>query len=176
MSDLPCWGRICPELIASHAGEETCHDGCSPRMLVERAEVKDGLIAFPGGTSYRVMVLPQVQTMTPALLKKIRDLVKAGATIVGNPPLKSPSLSGYPACDEEVQNLSKDLWGGLEAPAEPTKRTYGQGAIHWGGALSPTMPKPPKSMDALTGRIQVKDKDAFDFESFVNMSSRLNQY
>jgi len=126
-------------------------DGCSPRMLLERAEVKDGLIAFPEGTSYRVMVLPQVQTMTPALLKKIRDLVKAGATIVGNPPLKSPSLSGYPACDAEVQNLAKDLWGGLEAPAEPTKRTYGQGAIHWGGALSPAMPKPPKSMDALTG-------------------------
>jgi hypothetical protein len=118
-------------------------DGCSPRMLTERAEVKDGLIAFPGGTSYRVMVLPQVQTMTPALLKKIRDLVKAGATIVGNPPLKSPSLVGYPACDEEVQNLAKELWGGLEAPAEITKRTYGQGAIHWGGALSPAMPKPP---------------------------------
>ena len=117
-------------------------DGCSPRMLIERAEVKDGLIAFPGGTSYRVMALPQVQTMTPALLKKIRDLVKAGATIVGNPPLKSPSLVGYPACDEEVQNLSKELWGGLEAPAEITKRPYGQGAIHWGGALSPAN-KPP---------------------------------
>ena len=112
-------------------------DGCSPRMLLERGEVKDGLISFPGGTSYRVMVLPQVQTMTPALLVKIRDLVKAGATIVGNPPLKSPSLSGYPACDEEVQTLAKDLWGSLEAPADPTKRTYGKGAIHWGGQLSP---------------------------------------
>jgi hypothetical protein len=117
-------------------------DGCSPRMLIDRAEVKDGQIAFPGGTSYRVMVLPQVQTMTPALLKKIRDLVKAGATIVGNPPLKSPSLVGYPACDEEVQNLARDLWGGLEAPAEITRRTYGQGAIHWGGALS-SANKPP---------------------------------
>ena len=112
-------------------------DGCSPRMLLERGEVKDGLISFPGGTSYRVMVLPQVQTMTPALLAKVRDLVKAGATIVGNPPLKSPSLSGYPACDEEVQTLAKDLWGSLEAPADPTKRTYGKGAIHWGGQLSP---------------------------------------
>jgi len=117
-------------------------DGCSPRMLLERAEVKDGLIAFPGGTSYRVMVLPQVQTMTPALLAKIRDLVKAGATVVGNPPLKSPSLSGYPACDTEVENLAKDLWGSLEAPAEPTKRSYGKGTIHWGGPLSPANPSP----------------------------------
>jgi len=124
-------------------------DGCSPRMLMERAEVKDGLIAFPGGTSYRVMVLPQVQTMTPALLEKIRDLVKAGATIVGNPPLKSPSLSGYPACDEKVQNLAKELWGSLDAPAEPTKRSFGQGTIHWGGPLSPASSAQPKSSDAL---------------------------
>ena len=117
-------------------------DGCSPRMLIERAEVKDGLIAFPGGTSYRVMVLPQVQTMTPALLEKIRDLVKAGATVVGNPPLKSPSLSGYPACDTEVENLAKELWGSLEPPAESTKRAYGKGVIHCGGALSPTNQAP----------------------------------
>ena len=117
-------------------------DGCSPKILIERAEVKDGLIAFPGGTSYRVMVLPQVQTMTPALLAKIRNLVKAGATVVGNPPLKSPSLSGYPACDTEVQTLAKDLWGSLEAPAGPTKRSYGKGTIHWGGPLSPANPSP----------------------------------
>jgi hypothetical protein len=124
-------------------------DGCSPRMLMERAEVKDGLIAFPGGTSYRLMVLPQVQTMTPALLKKIRSFVKAGATIVGNPPLKSPSLSDYPACDEDVQSLAKGLWGSLEPPTVATTRPYGKGVIHWGGELSPAMPKPPKAMDAL---------------------------
>lgn len=52
-------------------------DGCSPSIFLNRAEVKDGLIAFPGGSSYRLMVLPQVETMTPALLSKKRDLVKA---------------------------------------------------------------------------------------------------
>ena len=112
-------------------------DGCSPKILMARAEVKDGLITFPEGSSYRMMVLPQVETMTPALLAKIRDMVKAGATIVGTPPVKSPSLSGYPACDEEVKNLAKDLWGSLEAPTPATKRSYGKGAIHWGGELSP---------------------------------------
>ena len=91
-------------------------DGCSPKILMDRAAVKDGLITFPGGSSYRLMVLPQVETMTPALLAKIRDLVKAGATVVGTPPVKSPSLSGYPACDGEVQALAKDLWGSLDVP------------------------------------------------------------
>ena len=116
-------------------------DGCSPRMLTARAKVKGGLIAFPGGTSYRMIVLPQVQTMTPALLEKISDLVKAGATIVGNPPLKSPSLSGYPACDGEVQALAKELWGSMDVPQTAVKRNYGKGVIHWGGELSPEASK-----------------------------------
>jgi len=115
-------------------------DGCSPKILMDRAEVKDGLIVFPGGSSYRLMVLPQVQTMTPALLAKIRDLVKAGATVVGSPPLKSPSLSGYPACDEQVRTLAKELWKNLETPASVTKQSYGKGSIHWGGKLSTATP------------------------------------
>jgi alpha-L-rhamnosidase len=118
-------------------------DGCSPKILMDRAEVKDGLIAFPGGTSYRLMVLPQVETMTPALLAKIRDLVKAGAVIAGPPPLKSPSLSGYPACDEEVKVLAQDLWGGMEAPKSPTQRSYGKGVIHRGGESSDIPPLYP---------------------------------
>jgi hypothetical protein len=116
-------------------------DGCSPKILMARAEVKDGLIAFPGGSSYRLMVLPQMETMTPALLAKIRDLVKAGATIVGSPPVKSPSLAAYPACDDEVRALAKDLWGSMEAPPEVTKRGYGKGALHWGGELTPMPPE-----------------------------------
>ena len=116
-------------------------DGCSPKILMARAGVKDRLITFPGGSSYRLMVLPQVETMTPSLLAKIRDLVKAGATIVGSPPVKSPSLSGYPSCDAEVQTLAKDLWGSMDAPKTVTNRSYGKGVIHWGGELSPEFPK-----------------------------------
>ena len=120
-------------------------DGCSPKILMARAEVKDGRIAFPGGSSYHLMVLPQVETMTPGLLTKIRDLVKAGATIVGTPPLKSPSLSGYPAGDGEVVALAKNLWGSLDVPKTPTKRSYGKGFVYWGGELSATHPQPQKA-------------------------------
>jgi alpha-L-rhamnosidase len=111
-------------------------DACSPKLLMDRAKVKDGLITFKDGSSYRLMVLPQVETMTPGLLAKIRDLVKAGATVVGNPPVKSPSLSNYPDCDEKVQKLAKELWGSLDAPKTATTRAYGKGVLHWGGELS----------------------------------------
>jgi len=49
--------------------------------------------------------------MTPALLRKVKELVEAGATVLGSPPAKSPGLSGYPACDAEVAQLARDLWG-----------------------------------------------------------------
>ncbi len=111
-------------------------DGCSPNILMDRAEVKDGLICFPGGTSYRLLVLPGSETMTPRLLRKISGLVSAGATVVGSPPGKSPGLSGYPACDAEVESLTLDLWGGSVAPAQATKRDFGKGSIHWGGEWS----------------------------------------
>jgi hypothetical protein len=114
-------------------------DGCSPLMLNARASVKNGLIVFPGGSSYRLMVLPQFETMTPQFLRKIRDLVAQGATVVGAPPSKSPSLSAYPKCDAEVKALAQELWGTLNVPATITKRSFGKGVLYWGGQLTPDL-------------------------------------
>jgi len=102
-------------------------DAVTPRILGMRANVKDGKIAFParpakleersrGGTSYSVLVLPDVETMTPETLGTITRLVKAGATVIGNPPRKSPSLVGYPECDQQVQQLADELWGEQPTP------------------------------------------------------------
>jgi hypothetical protein len=85
-------------------------DGCAPETFVARMSVKGGRLVLPDGMSYRVLVLPETPTMTPALLRKVKELVKAGATVVGPPPLKSPSLSGYPQCDAEVKKLAAELW------------------------------------------------------------------
>ena len=100
-------------------------DGCAPDTLLARARVENGRITFPGGTSYQVLVLPNEETMTPALLRKVAGLVRDGAMVVGPPPRKSPSLSGYPACDAEVQRLAAELWS--------TNRTRGH--VRWGEAF-----------------------------------------
>ena len=103
-------------------------------------KVKDGRLVLPDGMSYRMLVLPQVETMTPQLLRKIKDLVAAGATVVGAPPVKSPSLSGYPQCDEEVKTLAAELWGDAGAGARPrdsTERRFGKGRVIWGGEFRP---------------------------------------
>ena len=106
-------------------------DACSPNMLLD-AQVRDGKLYFSGGSSYSILVLPNFDTMRPMLLEKITQLVADGATIIGNPPLKSPSLSGYPDCDNTVKAKSKKLWGSLKAPVETEKVKYGKGIIYCG--------------------------------------------
>ncbi len=110
-------------------------DGCAPNTLLAGAKVEEGRVTLPGGAAYRLLVLPAFDTMTPALLRKVKTLAEAGATVVGPPPRKSPSLSGYPWCDEEVQSLAAELWGGTEVPTSMVKRDVEEGSIVWGGGL-----------------------------------------
>ena len=111
-----------------------------------RGGVTDGRLAFADGMSYGVLVLPERETMTPALLRKVRELVEAGATVIGPPPRKSPSLSGYPACDAEVAALAAELWGDCDGE-RVGEHAYGKGRFIWekmkaAGAV-PTPDQPP---------------------------------
>jgi len=110
-------------------------DGCSPSQL-KTASVKDNLIVFPGGATYRLLVLPAVETMTPELLDKIESLVKAGAVAIGNPPRKSPSLVNYPECDRLVASKAELMWGKTDSPSTISELRFGEGKIYWGGEFS----------------------------------------
>lgn len=138
-------------------------DGCAPGQLYA-ASVKNGLIVFPGGAAYHLLVLPAVQTMTPALLSKILSLVKAGATVVGSPPVKSPGLSGYPACDTQVQTMAQTLWGTLSIPSNKTIRQYGLGKIVFGGELASQINDLYPEYDLTAGLLKPMGL-AHDFES-----------
>jgi len=111
-------------------------DGCSAQALLRLAGVRDGRVVFPGGASYRILVLPSSTTMTPELVGKVEALVEGGATVVGSPPRKSPSLVSYPACDRDVARRAEMLWGTLIPPPARTVRSVGKGRIIWGGPAS----------------------------------------
>lgn len=105
-------------------------DGCAPEVVLTQMSVKNGRLVLPDGMSYSLLVLPERETMTPTLLRKIRDLVEAGATVVGPRPSKSPSLSSYPDCDEEVKRLSDDVWGNCDG-TRVTEHRLGKGLVVW---------------------------------------------
>src|SRR5206468_11774070 len=87
------------------------------------------------GMRYRVLVLPETRFMTPSVLHKIRDLARAGATVVGPRPTQSPSLSGYPQCDAEVRRVASEVWGESEGTSI-TEHAYGSGRVIWGRPLA----------------------------------------
>jgi len=98
--------------IAPHIRSGYGFDGCSADVVLNRMSVKDGKIVLPDGMSYKVLVLSPTETMTPALLNKIKELAEAGAMIVGSaiPPRKSPSLADMGTGDEKVQKTAANLW------------------------------------------------------------------
>jgi hypothetical protein len=112
-------------------------DGCSPVALMEKASVNDRKVVFPGGAEYHLLVLPALETMTPALLEKIKSLAEQGAVICGNPPVKSPSLADLPEGDLRLKKLASEIWGGSKIPAGVALRQYRRGTILWGTGISP---------------------------------------
>jgi hypothetical protein len=105
------------------------YDFINAEVIQTRLTVKDGLLTLPGGPAYRVLVLPEMSTMRPPLLRKIRDLVSAGATVLGPPPLRSPSMQDYPDCDREVRSLAAEIWGANETEAALQKRPTSLSAL-----------------------------------------------
>src|SRR5262249_38822942 len=70
---VPFWKTVRPEPPAGYA-----YDYVNADVLLTRMSVKDGRIVLPDGMSYRVLVLPEdVDRLTPAVARKIRDLVAA---------------------------------------------------------------------------------------------------
>lgn len=108
-------------------------DYINAEVIMRDANVSHGRITLPHGTSYRVLVLPPVETMRPELLEKIGRMVSDGAILLGRPPRRSPSMQNYPASDAEVERMARSMWGGCF----DTKgaNDYGKGRIYNGCTL-----------------------------------------
>ena len=128
------------------------YDFINADVLLHRLSVDaEGRLVLPDGVSYRVLVLPETDQMRPELLQKIRELVAGGAIVVGQKPLRSPSLTNYPACDEAVSSLASEVWGDLDGRSR-TIRRYGKGTVVWGWPLDRVMAAQHISKDFEYGR------------------------
>jgi len=109
-------------------------DTINAEALLGRMSVKNNRLVLPDGMSYRLLVLPDRPTMSPQVLRKIKELVVAGATVVGPKPQRAPGLTGYPQCDAQVRPLADELWG--DSNAQPVEeRRVGKGRIIRGKTL-----------------------------------------
>jgi len=110
-------------------------DWANGEALMKMAVDADGNIVLPHGMRYRLLVLPQTRAMTPAALRKIADLVRDGATVLGPKPVKSPSLANQPAADQEVEKLAAEVWGNCDGETV-LENSHGKGRVLWGPTLA----------------------------------------
>jgi hypothetical protein len=80
--------------------------------LIHKLSVRNGQLVTASGMSYRVLALDAYSRhMSLPVLQKIRELVLAGATVVGSRPADDPSLADDAA---EFHSISDQLWGQSE--------------------------------------------------------------
>jgi hypothetical protein len=106
------------------------YDLINEDVLLRSLEVRDGRLTLPHGIGYRILVLPDHRVLSLAVLKKVRQLIQDGATVLGARPLRTISLTGYPACDGEFTKLAGEAWG--PEVDKPGEHRFGKGRAVWG--------------------------------------------
>jgi hypothetical protein len=97
--------------------------------LAHRLSTEGGKITTPNGMRYRALALdPNSRFMSLPALRKIRDLVKAGASVVGSKPVATPSLSDD---QKEFRAIVDELWG-----AGARAGSYGKGKVYGSQTLA----------------------------------------
>jgi len=90
-------------------------DFLSADALLRLISVRGGNLVTPSGMRYRVLQLGgSSMRMTLPVLRKLDELVRAGAIVIGKKPVSSPSLADDP---DEFRRLADGLWSGSASAA-----------------------------------------------------------
>jgi hypothetical protein len=105
------------------------YDFVNADALLNLLTTQNGMITTPSGMSYRVLALDRnCRQMSLPVLKKIRDLVNAGAIVAGVKPVMTPSLSDD---QSEFQVIVNELWA-----EDKGENKIGQGKVYAGETLA----------------------------------------
>jgi hypothetical protein len=107
------------------------YDVVPEEVVLKRMTVRDGRIMLPDGMSYRVLALPDRAIISLPILRKLKELVAAGATVVGPKPSEASGLKDFPQSDAEVGNLAALLWRDSD-DRNAKEHASGKGRVVWG--------------------------------------------
>lgn len=107
--EAPLTGLFGEKLVAD-APVRYAYDFANTDVLATKLTVENGDLVAPSGARYRVLYLGGSSAkMTVPTLRRLTELATAGATIVGNAPVGSPSLADDAG---EFRTLVARLWSG----------------------------------------------------------------
>lgn len=104
------------------------YDFVNSDAIVNILTVKEGQVVTPRGMNYKLLALdPNCRYMTLPVLRKISDMVKAGAVVVGEKPMGTPSLSDD---QNEFTTIANELWA-----KEKGENKTGKGKVYSGYSI-----------------------------------------
>ena len=118
-----------------HPGYGYDYDICSPEIIIDDLSVSDGQIVLPDGMSYRLLVLPESDTMSLAMIRKLRELIGDGATVIAAKPSRTASLADGSGSDQALRALADEIWGNCDGK-KITGNRFGQGRVVWGKTVA----------------------------------------
>lgn len=127
----PSFHNVPEKMLGEGLGQGYDYDVVNTEVILNRMSVKDGRIVLPDGMSYQLLVLPAQNDMPLAVLQKMEQLVKDGATIIGQKPFRSNGLANQPQESAQVKDLADRLWGACDGKSVK-ENSYGQGKVLWG--------------------------------------------
>jgi len=111
------------------------YDVINSDVILNRVTVRNGRIMLPDGMSYAVLVLPERKDMNLHVLRKLAQMVRAGATIIGPKPTRAGTLKDYPQRDGQITRLADKLWGDCDGKSV-REYQYGKGRIVWNRSVA----------------------------------------
>lgn len=125
---------VAPKHTDPSLGKGYDYDVCNAEVLLERVTVKQQQLVLPDGMRYRLLVLPDTTRMPVEVIRKIRQLVRDGATIVGHKPEQDPGLKNYPNCDSTVKTIAQEVWSNCDGK-QVLQHHFGKGRVYWNKPL-----------------------------------------
>ena len=99
-----------PKHVDPSLGYGFDYDVTNAEVILQRLTVRDGRVTLPDGMRYELLVLPERDDIDPTVLRKVAELVEAGATVVGPKPTKATGLHQHVARDQAVRALAGKVW------------------------------------------------------------------
>jgi len=127
----PSFANVPEKPLLDGLGKGYDYDVVNSDVILNRMSVKEGGIVLPDGMSYRILVLPDQEDMQIEVLKKLDELVLAGATIIGPKPLDIPGMQDLESRKAELQILADKIWGPCNGTTVK-QNSYGKGTVVWG--------------------------------------------
>jgi len=125
-----------PPIPAGYGFDYVNSDVVKNRLTVS----PEGRLTTTTGMSYRILALdPNSRFMPLSVLRRISDLVTAGAVVVGEKPVSSPSLADDAA---EFATIADALWGGTTGKGKVITGTIGDALVSLGVAPDAEHTKP----------------------------------